>query len=274
MISKTVAVQGKREYMEDTYISSFSQKNNYYLFGVFDGHGGDEVSIFCKNEFPKRLDLQIQKAGCYDICNTKSMQTQTILTQGQMAHIVANTFLDIDKEIVKLYPRSVGSTASIVMITPKTIYTANCGDSSIMIGYKKGYDMLSRDHKVGDPVEMDRLKKQGANITMVPGDTPRIQSMLNLSRSLGDAHLKRYVLPNPFMSIVPVSARIQYILIASDGLWDVFEHIEVHQFVIKYILSFPTVTDAMLELYLNELVQLAIDKGSTDNITVNLILIH
>lgn len=271
MLVKTVAEQGKREYMEDTSISYFSQQNNYHLFGVFDGHGGSEVATYCKNEFSNVLDTQIQKMlVCKNTCNTRQIKT---LSQAQLAQVVANSFLDIDKAIIHQFPKPVGSTASVVLITPNTIVTANCGDSSIIIGYTKGFDILSNDHKVGDPNEMERLRKQGAIITVVPGDTPRINSMLNLSRSLGDAHLKQYVLPNPFMSIIPISSKIQYILIASDGLWDVFTPIEVHQFVVRFIVSFPSVTDTLVELYLNELIQRALHKGSTDNITVTIILL-
>ena len=56
--------------MEDAYITDISQGNNKHLhiFGVFDGHGGTEVSHFVQNHFTqafstnKNIETNIEKA--------------------------------------------------------------------------------------------------------------------------------------------------------------------------------------------------------------------
>ena len=59
-------MQGWRKRMEDAHISDISQgdQKQYQIFGVFDGHGGKEVSQFVKAHFTKEfLNNQNLKAG-------------------------------------------------------------------------------------------------------------------------------------------------------------------------------------------------------------------
>lgn len=256
MLFKTVVTQGRREYMEDTHMDARSSTRNYHMFAVFDGHGGAQVSNLCKERI-------------FDVLETTlSTSNRTVRN---MDGVMLDVFKHLDTLAIEQFPSSVGSTASVAIVFPQHIVTANCGDSSIIVGYKHGVDVLSRDHKVGN--ERERLTKLGAAITEVPGDTPRINSQLNLSRSIGDAHLKKFVSPNPFVSIVPKNPNMRYLLIASDGLWDVFSFEEVHTYVMTRILAFPIVSDALLDLSLSDLVRLALTRGSTDNITVTLVLL-
>ena len=56
-----VDMQGWRKTMEDAFIAegdicpAGSQDNLTSCFGVFDGHGGSEVALFCKRHFVKEL---------------------------------------------------------------------------------------------------------------------------------------------------------------------------------------------------------------------------
>ena len=44
------SMQGWRKSQEDAHISTFLEDGNA-VFGVFDGHGGKEVSLFVKDRF-------------------------------------------------------------------------------------------------------------------------------------------------------------------------------------------------------------------------------
>lgn len=48
------SMQGWRKSQEDSHIATFLP-NNIAVFGVFDGHGGKEVSIFVKAKFCEEL---------------------------------------------------------------------------------------------------------------------------------------------------------------------------------------------------------------------------
>lgn len=49
----TGSMQGWRLNMEDSHIANvkYMGSKNKSLFGVFDGHGGREVAIFCQNHY-------------------------------------------------------------------------------------------------------------------------------------------------------------------------------------------------------------------------------
>jgi serine/threonine protein phosphatase PrpC len=52
MAITSCSMQGWRSSQEDEHISHLNIQNGLNsLFAVFDGHGGQKVSIFCKNHF-------------------------------------------------------------------------------------------------------------------------------------------------------------------------------------------------------------------------------
>lgn len=50
--------------------------------------------------------------------------------------------------------------------------------------------------------------------------TWRVHGTLAVSRSIGDAHLKEWVLAEPDTKVVDLTPDMQYLVLASDGLWD------------------------------------------------------
>lgn len=50
--------------------------------------------------------------------------------------------------------------------------------------------------------------------------TWRVHGVLAVSRSIGDAHLKDWVLGEPETTILPLTDDLEYLILASDGLWD------------------------------------------------------
>lgn len=50
--------------------------------------------------------------------------------------------------------------------------------------------------------------------------TWRLQGSLAVSRGIGDAHLKQWVIPEPETKIVRIEAECEFLILASDGLWD------------------------------------------------------
>lgn len=50
-----MGMQGWRRSMEDSHIAHTDLDNGCSLFGVFDGHGGQEVALFVKERFKQEL---------------------------------------------------------------------------------------------------------------------------------------------------------------------------------------------------------------------------
>lgn len=48
-------MQGWRNTMEDSHISEFDVEPGVHVFGVFDGHGGNEVAEYVRDYFVESL---------------------------------------------------------------------------------------------------------------------------------------------------------------------------------------------------------------------------
>jgi len=167
-----------------------------------------------------------------------------------------------------------GSTVVLVYIQEETLFIANLGDSEALLGSKipntnkYTYTVLSRKHKPDDEDENIRLLSMGAIV--VKG---RVFG-LAVSRSLGDYTYKKpearhdYVANEPYMHSYELQPNDDFIILACDGLWDCVTYQEA-------------IDKASQELSLGvhpkevakTLVDLSFDKGSTDNISVIVVLL-
>lgn len=60
----------------------------------------------------------------------------------------------------------------------------------------------------------------------------RVHGVLSVSRSIGDAHLKHWVLGEPETKILQLTPDMEFVVLASDGLWikvnEIFMHEKIH----------------------------------------------
>jgi protein phosphatase 1G len=101
-----VGMQGWRCSMEDTHIADKitlpDDDGDAMLFGVFDGHGGQEVAQFAKDKFTKNFIAQVE---------FKKKNYKDALIQ---------CFHDVDDNVkYEEYAQDTGSTSCVVLITPK-----------------------------------------------------------------------------------------------------------------------------------------------------------
>lgn len=66
----------------------------------------------------------------------------------------------------------------------------------------------------------------------------RVQGVLAVSRAIGDVNLKPYVTCDPEITLHTITPDDQYIILASDGLWDVMSNEEVGTFITRYLPSY------------------------------------
>lgn len=57
--------------------------------------------------------------------------------------------------------------------------------------------------------------------------TWRVQGTLAVSRSIGDAHLKEWVMAEPDTKVVNLTKDMEYLILASDGIWDEVTNLQV-----------------------------------------------
>ena len=82
---------------------------------------------------------------------------------------------------------------------------------------------ISYDDRANDKNEIERVKKMGGVIF-----GGRVFGNLMLTRAFGDYELKQYgVICNPHISKNEIDIDDKYIIIASDGVWDVMDENEI-----------------------------------------------
>ncbi|KAL0312464.1 UNVERIFIED_CONTAM: putative protein phosphatase 2C 8 [Sesamum radiatum] len=161
--------------------------------------------------------------------------------------------------------RMMGSTAMVVLVGKEEVVVANCGDSRAVLCQRGVAVPLSRDHKPQPDRadEKERIEAAGGKILNWNGW--RVQGVLATSRSLGDRYLKPYVSCKPEVTVVRRSESDEFLIIATDGLFDVVSN-ETACEVVKKCLSGQIRRGASEAAA--TLAELAIAKGSRDNISV------
>ncbi|KAH1119581.1 hypothetical protein GYH30_048104, partial [Glycine max] len=88
--------------------------------------------------------------------------------------------------------------------------------------------------------------------------TWRVGGVLAVSRAFGDRLLKQYVVADPEIQEEKVDSSLEFLILASDGLWDVVSNEEA-------VAMIKPIEDA--EEAAKRLMQEAYQRGSSDNIT-------
>ena len=217
---------------------------NIKIFGIFDGHGSDEVS-------------KLLKKNIVGILTNKEIKYP--ISKKQIEVICANIQSYIKK---KPYANSAGSTANIVIIyncNNQYYFTnINVGDSRCVIYMNDKIIQVSEDHKPTNINEYNRIIQMGGKVYR-DGLEYRVGD-LSVSRSFGDCSNK-YTFPVPDIKTFKFNSNLNFI-IGCDGLFDVMKNEDICYEVNNYIKTNGKMNIA------RKLTSLAYNTGSTDNISV------
>lgn len=291
------------------------------LSAVFDGHGGGGVSQYLRDHLHVIISEQLEqqkkninrkfrgdlKAFMFgkgknkqdteddkDKCNVDNPRPKHDLSvMGELpvsavANALKDSFDQVDKEILANDEYEYqGSTAVAVLLHEandgvRTILSANIGDSrGILARDGKAVD-LTRDHKPNDDKEKARILAMGEKIEWDHYCKVHRVRNLSLSRAVGDRFAKPAVSGEVEIKRFPVKdGKDEFILLASDGLWDVMTSQEVVSYVHKRMSAAPkdgadikTEEDLQSLKYLRRknmsrfIANEALRRGSGDNISV------
>uniref|UniRef100_A0A3Q1FSH6 Protein phosphatase 1L n=1 Tax=Acanthochromis polyacanthus TaxID=80966 RepID=A0A3Q1FSH6_9TELE len=220
------SIQGRRDHMEDRFevLADIVNKSHPSIFGIFDGHGGEAAADFAKAHLPEALRQQLLT---YERDKEVSLSYPSILEQ---------QILTLDREMLDKLSATyneAGTTCLVALLSDKELTVANVGDSRGVLCDKDGNAIpLSHDHKPYQLKERKRIKKAGGFISF--NGSWRVQGILAMSRSLGDYPLKNLnvVIPDPdIMSFDLNKLQPEFMILASDGLWDTFSNEEAVRFI-------------------------------------------
>jgi protein phosphatase 1L len=103
---------------------------------------------------------------------------------------------------------------------------------------------------------------QGGYVSCGSNGVWRVQDCLAVSRAFGDADLKRWVIPEPEIRRLPITAGCEFLVLASDGLWNKVSNQEAVDAVSRSSAGRDSTGCC------KELVDMARCRGSRDDITV------
>ncbi|KAJ0895898.1 putative protein-serine/threonine phosphatase [Helianthus annuus] len=196
------SVKGRKSFMEDAHTIVSSSNCEKGFFGVYDGHGGSKAAEYVAKNLHSNVLEMLEK--CSENATTEE--------------VVKAAFMKTDDEFLKQGLES-GACCVTALIKEKELFVSNLGDCRAVISKKGKAESLTKDHKASHDDERKRIQDKGGYVELHRG-TWRVHGVLAVSRSIGDAHLKDWVLGEPETKILPLTDDLEYLILASDGLWD------------------------------------------------------
>eukprot|EP00039_Didymoeca_costata_P030380 m.29266 g.29266 ORF g.29266 m.29266 type:complete len:465 (+) comp8084_c0_seq2:269-1663(+) len=231
--------QGGRPYMED--LTFCARDGNTMAAAVFDGHGGRQAADY---------------AQAYLWENFKSHKNFNSKNPSEVSEALREAFLATHRSMAaeqERWPRrpdgyqsTSGTTATIAVVRGDDLWVGHVGDSRAIINEGHEAVTLTRDHKASDAAEQISIKKRGGmlyvskQVTRVvwkrkvsnivngrPSSGMATVPFLNMTRSLGDfwswnPDTKEYtVSPDPDIHYQKLTDKNDYVILGSDGIWDV-----------------------------------------------------
>jgi len=263
---------GRRPQMEDVVscVSNFwcsSRACELDFFGVFDGHGSDAVAKLCGEELHGYIaeELTAQENRREEMNIESALKAAFKKTDHEAGRRLAGV------------AQAAGSTAVTALVNGKYLAVANVGDSRAVLCRGGVPLQLTDDHKPNRPDERARVEAAGGHVIFLNGF--RVLGVLAMSRAIGDHYLRPYVIAEPEVCVTPRCDEDEFLVMASDGIWDVLTNDEVCKAVKRSMERYEEYTNGAMgtmdramcstaeQLAADVLVKLALAKGSGDNLS-------
>ncbi|XWS74361.1 hypothetical protein CRYUN_Cryun02cG0208700 [Craigia yunnanensis] len=243
--------RGRRETMEDRFSASVKLQGDskQAFFGVFDGHGGAKAAEFAAQKLEKNiLDEVVRRRD-----------------KTKVKEAVKEGYLKTDAEFLK--EDVTGGTCCVTaLIQNGNLVVSNAGDCRAVLSRDGVAEALTSDHRPSRDDERNRIETLGGYVDLCRG-VWRIQGCLAVSRGIGDQHLKQWVIAEPETKIISIKHECEFLILASDGLWDKVsnqEAVDIARPCLGINKTNPLST-------CKKLVDLSVSRGSSDDISVMLI---
>ncbi|KAL9234266.1 hypothetical protein vseg_009154 [Gypsophila vaccaria] len=204
-------VKGKADHrMEDYHVAKFQQIQEHELgfFAIYDGHLGDAVPMYLQ----KHLFNNILKEDEFWVNPERA---------------ISKAYQKTDEEILSMssdFARGGSTAVTAILFNGRKLWVANLGDSRAVISRNGQAIMMSVDHE--PTTDRASIEDKGGFISNLPGDVPRVNGQLAVSRAFGDKSLKSHLRSDPDVRDIFIDANVDILILASDGLWKVMSNQE------------------------------------------------
>ncbi|XP_059610474.1 serine-rich adhesin for platelets-like [Phlebotomus argentipes] len=262
---ESYAVKNGRRIMEDRHVvvddfnglfavkAKDSQRTGFYA--IFDGHGGLDAAVYSVSH----LHYHLSESVYYPDSPAEAIKDAFIRTDE--AFIQKNEFRTLKG----------GTTALCVLHRPeeKWLYVGWVGDTQALLVKNRKVFQTVKPHKADDEAEQKRIARQGGACIMYNG-VWRVNGQLAITRAIGDVDYKPYVTSEPEIMSIPLDGDEDFLIMASDGLWDHVKEDDAAIAVYNMAAQKATDTSSCISQYL---VDRAKADGSTDNITIIIVFL-
>ncbi|KAF8404346.1 hypothetical protein HHK36_009229 [Tetracentron sinense] len=239
-----VSKKGRREVMEDDYgaITDILGNPKQAFFAVFDGHGGRAAVDYVAENLGKNIIKAIGDSGT---------------TEDDLQQAIRGGYLTTDKEFLSQGVRS-GACAATVLLKDGELHVANVGDCRVVLSRNGKADALTYDHRPSRDDERYRIESSGGSVNCCHGIL-RVQGTLAVSRAIGDLDWKEWIISEPETRKLHLTPDCEFLIIASDGLWDKVTNQEAVDELLIHEKSIESC---------KKLVDMSSSRGNRDDITV------
>ncbi|KAL0533556.1 hypothetical protein IC582_027591 [Cucumis melo] len=243
----------RRIAMEDRYSAAVDINGNSKeaFFGVFDGHGGVKAAEFAANNLEKNVLNEIERMG----------DNETDFEQA-----IKHGYLTTDSDFLKEDQRG-GSCCVTALIKKGNLVISNAGDCRAVLSSQGVAEAITSDHRPSREDERHRIESTGGYVDLCNGIW-RVQGSLAVTRGIGDAHLKQWVIAEPETRAIRIEPRHEFLILASDGLWETVSNQEAVDIAHPLCVGMEKAEPLMA---CKKLVELSLSRGSVDDISVVLI---
>lgn len=280
-----VGVQGPRTEMEDAIVLRVDGLNNFTYAAVFDGHAGFASAKFLKDELYKECAIALQDGSLLESNDL-----------GATREALRKAFLEADRKLLSWLEEGndevhSGSTATVMFVGGNRLIISHIGDSSVVLSRSgKPVEITSPHRPYGNRKasldEIRRIKAAGGWIT-----NGRICGDISVSRAFGDMRFKtkkkdmleegiregkwtkkfasRIKLSGDWVTATPdiyhadLDPDVEFIIVASDGLWDCMSSSDAVKFVRNQLRQHRDVQCAC-----EALANAALKRNTQDNVSI------
>ncbi|EXC21422.1 hypothetical protein L484_011864 [Morus notabilis] len=281
----STSLQGPREEMEDDVVVRSDGLDGFSFAAVFDGHGGFSSVKFLRDELYK------------ECC--AALQGGILLREKRFNKIreaIEEAFQKADKKLLDWLELNgeedeSGATATLLFVGNKTLFISHIGDSCAVLSRSGKVEVLTNPHRPygSNKVSLQEIRRiREAGGWIVNG---RICGDIAVSRAFGDQRFKTkknemvmkgveggrwsekfasrvqfsgdLVTASPDVFQVPLGKGAEFVLLASDGLWDYMDSSDAVEFVRNQLRQHGDVQIASAAL-----AQAALDRRTQDNVSI------
>ncbi|XP_048420989.1 protein phosphatase 2C 57 [Pyrus x bretschneideri] len=281
----STSLQGAREEMEDAVVVRSEGLDEFSFAAVFDGHAGFNSVKFLRDELYKECCAALQGGLLLRGNDFKAIREALL-----------ETFEKVDSKLLNWLESNgeedgSGSTATLMFVGNDTLVISHVGDSCAVQSCSGKAEVLTHPHRPygsnkASLREIKRIREEGGWIS-----NGRICGDIAVSRAFGDMRFKTkknemlkkgveerrwtekfasrvqfngdLVTASPDVFQVTFGTDSEFVLLASDGLWDYINSSDAVTFVRNQLRKHGDV-----QLACDALAEAALDQRSQDNISI------